>query len=1099
MIKRLDLSGTWRFQEDSQGCGEAERWFHYDLTDSVSIPGIMQAQGFGDAITEDTCFMSSLHDNMWYLREEYKAAQKDGLKVPFLSQPPRHYLGKAWYQTEFEVTGEEAGAYYRLFLECTKWNTKVWVDDEYRGSEMSLCTPHEFRLGRLDAGIHKLTVCVDNGMLLPYRPDGHGVSDALGATWNGMSGRVELYTEPLVYINEVKAIPDYYTKRVKLQIVLHKTTDGEAQLTLSARDTGGICRTEERFTADSEEQTFAIELAYPYDAEEWDEYNPKLYTIEIAANGDGFEDMCSLQFGFRRIEVRDGAFYVNDRMTYFRGTHFGGEFPITGYPATDEAYWERIFGICKKWGLNFIRCHSYCPPEAAFAVADRLGMYIQAECGMWNRFSKENDMLDVLKEETKRIIKYFGNHPSFVMLSPSNEPSGGWYEPLMDWVCFAKKYDDRRLYTMQSGWPIPCPSEEIKNTDYLYYHRSGNGPYAGGTIRNKFGWFGKDYSFSLEGVRLPVICHEMGQWCSYPDFDIIDKFTGYLRPGNYEVFKARAEKMGLLSQNRELVMASGRLQAQMYKEDLEANLRTPKIYGFEMLDLHDYLGQGTALVGLLDAFWDEKGYITADEFKHFCAPAVLLLRKPKFVYETRECLEASLELAYFDRQPLKASNIVWDILDESGQSVESGQFSLERTENGKNIPIGEIKLPLKGLRAPAAYTIRARIEGTDTVNEWRFWLYDTEGQPARSGDAVFTRSYREAMSALGEGKKVLYMPSLSVLDWNCPPLTPQPSFWNSQMGPRWCRGLGLLIDDSHPAFRDFPTKDYEEWQWEEIVRCAKGFNLSDFPEDFRPVVQAIDEWNRSYRMALMWEAKVGEGSLLLISSDLEKASENSPAARQLLNSLLNYVNSEDFAPKTAIDKECFSNCFADTLSLKRHGVRLDFEGSTEEIPEENVKLLINGDPNKMFVVKKCEYPFTVTLSWDTPLPLLGINYMPAQLPRDHRGDIREYEVAARINGSYVTVLKDICPTSFDLHRLMFSIPITTDSVQLRVLSGYGKPDYYEWVEEKDGWHCRKHSFTDNSVAIGGLSLITAGDEWQDMTDNEIVFGEVKTTTVEIDD
>ena len=154
-MRVTDLSGVWRFQEDPRGSGMEEKWFHYTLTDQINIPGIMQAQGYGDDITHDTCWMSSLHDNMWYLREEYKGAQAEGVNVPFLAQPPKHYMGKAWYQREFEVTEEDEGSYFRLFIECAKWNTKVWVDDEYVGGEMSLCAPHEFALGSLSVGEHR--------------------------------------------------------------------------------------------------------------------------------------------------------------------------------------------------------------------------------------------------------------------------------------------------------------------------------------------------------------------------------------------------------------------------------------------------------------------------------------------------------------------------------------------------------------------------------------------------------------------------------------------------------------------------------------------------------------------------------------------------------------------------------------------------------------------------------------------------------------------------------------------------------------------------------------------------------------------------------
>ncbi len=1111
MGSRMDLAGTWRFQTDVRGDGEADKWYLYQLKDSVNIPGIMQAQGYGMDINEDTCFMSSLHDELWYMREEYKCGQEEGIKVPFLAQPPKHYMGKAWYQTDFRVATEDGGLYHELFIECTKWKTKVWVDDECVGEEMSLCAPHRFALGCLKSGDHRLTICIDNGYLLPYRPDGHGVSDALGANWNGMAGDIYIEAKPQVYLEGVKLYPDYDTRTVVVKGAVNKTAAAE-DISKAVIAVGDIS---EEIKLDTCNTEFELKVSYPKDSKEWSEYEPFVHTLELRLTAGEADDIKKLTFGFRKIEVKDGAFFVNDRMTYFRGTHFGGEFPKTGYPSTDVEYWKRIFSICKAWGINFMRCHSYCPPDAAFTAADEVGVYIQAECGMWNRFTMDNGMLDVLKDETKRILDSFGNHPSFVMLSPSNEPAGGWHEPLKEWVRFAKGLDGRRLYTMQSGWPIPCPSEEITDTDYLYYHRSGQGPFIGGTIRNKQGWFGKDYSPSLEGVKLPVICHELGQWCAYPDFDIIDKFEdSYLIPGNYEVFKARAKKMGVLSQNKEFVQASGKFQLQMYKEDLEANFRTPKIYGFELLDLHDYLGQGTALVGLLDAFWDEKGYATPRDFAHFCAPTVLLLRMPKFEYNNTESFVADFEMAHFDKEPFCECAVKWQVRDRADKKVfKSGCFELKSVPLGKNIPVGRIEFDFGDMPLDKAYEVVAWLEkvgeslsydAAKVNNYWNFWLYKSEeviGTECKT--AVFTRSYREAVAALREGKKVLYMPSMSVLEWNCPPLSDRPPFWNNQMGPRWNRGVGLLIDKEHPALKGFTTESYEEWQWEQIVRYGKGFNLEGFPEEFKPVVQTIDEWNRSYRMSLILEANIGEGKLLLVSSDLEKASGKSDAASVLLKSLINYVDSEEFEPVASLDWEVFEKNFADTLSLKRHSIRAEFACPDEPkrpITEEELFKLTEGDPGRMFFAINCGHPAAITLTAPEVLTVKGINYMPAQYHRSHIGDIKDIEIDAFIGDKFVTIYREnALPSSFDLKKLTFSMPVKTDRLRIRILGGFGKARFYDWDEKAEGWTYKKVDFEDRSVSIGALSLDIDDDGWQDMISDEIVYKETKTITVEIDD
>lgn len=73
-------------------------------------------------------------------------------------------------------------------------------------------------------------------------------------------------------------------------------------------------------------------------------------------------------------------------------------------------------------------------------------------------------------------------------------------------------------------------------------------------------------------------------------------------------------------------MASGKLQALCYKAEIEKNFLTNGLAGFQLLGLQDFPGQGTALVGMLDAFWDSKPYFSANEFKRFCNSTVPLIR-----------------------------------------------------------------------------------------------------------------------------------------------------------------------------------------------------------------------------------------------------------------------------------------------------------------------------------------------------------------------------------------------------------------------------------------------------------------------------------------
>ncbi|QHQ59417.1 hypothetical protein Ana3638_00225 [Anaerocolumna sedimenticola] len=764
MVWEYSLHGIWNFRlGDTQtrdvqityteeiNVGNKQEFEETVFKDKIKIPGILQAQGYGEDIKETTPWVSGLHDKLWYQREEYKMAE-DEINIPFLSQPPKHYTGKAWYQRTFDIPKGLEDCIFYFEMECVKWKTSLWLDSQLIGTVTGLCTPHIYCLGELMEGEHSITVCADNHYQYPYRPDGHMVSDALGASWNGMAGKVFIKAVPAVHMENITVFPELETKTASVSVIIrnHTGVNQKAQIQVN-----GIIKSVD---IREELQTVTFEISYPEAADEWDEYTNGLHKVYAELTFHNRTEEKTVTFGFRKIEVKEGGFYINNRPVYFRGTHFGGDFPLTGYPSVKVSDWKKILGTCKAWGLNFIRFHSYCPPEAAFIAADEEGIYLQVECGMWNKFYENCEMNDILWEETKKILITYGNHPSFVMLSPSNEPGGEWYKPLTDWVKKCREIDNRHIYTAQSGWPYPVEPAQIEGTDYVYFHRSGYGIQPGGTIRGDMGWHGKDYRLSLKGIQYPVISHELGQWCSYPDYDVIDKFKGYLKPGNYKTFRESAGKHGVLRKAREFAYLSGKLKVQLYKEEIEANFRTPHLYGFELLDLHDYLGQGTALVGLLNPFWEEKGFVKPEEYRAFCNETVPLLRIKKRVYTTDEVLDCPVEFCHFGRKEMIKAIIYWIILNHKGEAVETGEFPPIDLPLKKNIEIGRLKADLKDLTAPADYEIVIGIRNTSIKNSWPFWLYNTEEKEFHTKEVLYTHSLGKALEVLTLGGKVIYSP-----------------------------------------------------------------------------------------------------------------------------------------------------------------------------------------------------------------------------------------------------------------------------------------------------------------------------------------------------
>jgi beta-galactosidase len=1090
----ISLAGKWCFALDAEDRGIEEAWFYKTLSDEIELPGILQAQGYGNEIGIDTPWNQSLYDKLWFRRKDYeKYIQPGNVKVPFLSQPPRHYLGAAWYQRDIEIPEAWLGRRVELKLERTQWKSTLWIEDREIGSRDSLCTSHVYDLGILPPGKCKLTIRLDNRVLMPYRPDAHSISDAVGNSWNGIAGAIELISTTPVWLEDIRVYPNLLSKSALFKINIGNVTgeNGKGTLMIGDKDL--------EVHWDCNGGYIEYELFLGEDVQAWDDFNPSLQHLTIKLKGDGGDHKREITFGLRELKTEGTDFLLNGRKVYFRGTHDGGCFPLTGYPATAVEAWKKIIKICQNWGLNFIRFHSWCPPEAAFTAADELGFYLQPECGMWNCFHTGSEMEKRLHEETERIIKVYGNHPSFMMLAPSNEPSGDWKECLTSWVERWRIEDSRRLYTAESGWAWPEELHKAKSTDYLYMHRSGYGPH-GGNLRGKTGWLGKDFREALVGVKVPVVAHELGQWCSYPDYDVMEKFTGYLRPYNYEIFRDSLESHNMLHKNKDFAKASGKLQAEIYKEEIEANLRTPHIQGFELLDLHDYLGQGTALVGLLDAFWGEKGHIKPEKFREFCNNTVPLARLYKRVFTNSEKLQAEIEISHFGGEPLKSVVPYWRITDGNGNEIAVGMFKSCDIPLGKNFILGNIKADLSQICTPMNCTLEVGLQGRDIKNSWNFWVYEEKLNMEVPENIIVTKSLKEAETSLMEGKKVLYLPVLSELNWKCPPLETTPVFWNKQMGPTWGRSLGLWCDVKHEALGCFPTDEHQSWQWIDILQGARGINLENFPKKIQPIVQPIDEWNRNYKLALIFECKVGKGELLVCSADIERNLDERISARQLRYSLLKYMNSESFVPEITVNMETIKTLMFDTLIMKKASVKVKSEAVSERFPLVNA---IDGDPNTYWLAGTAadafKYPYEIEMEFPAPTAVSGIVYMPRQNHREHEGDVREYSIKFSSGEDYwKEIIHGELDSSFEPKEILFPEKIVTSKIKFTALSGFSADDIYYWrFNHEKGWLRQKGLHCDNTVSIGEIAAICPDLDLNE--DISIEYKNIKTATAEIDE
>ena len=502
---------------------------------------------------------------------------------------------------------------------------------------------------------------------------------------------------------------------------------------------------------------------------------------------------------------------MNEKPIFLRGTLECCIFPLTGTPPTDEASWEKLYASAREYGMNHLRFHSWCPPEAAFNVADEMGFYVQVELPVWSvTLGKDSATVEFLRAEAKRISKEYGNHPSFCFWSIGNELQYD-FNILASMLGEMKAADDRHLYTTTSftfekghgDWPE-------KQDDFFVTQWTKKGWVRGqGVFNQELPSFDKDFRASIDGMEVPLVTHEVGQYSVYPDLTEIPKYTGTLMPLNFMAVKEDLEKKGLIDKAPQYLQASGKLAAILYKEEIERALKTPGISGFQLLDLHDFPGQGTALVGLLNAFWESKGILTGEEFREFCAPVVPLLRFPKAVYTNNETFEAQIELCNYGKDELKNSTLSWEITAD-GRSLVKGKTPAAALAFGHNGGLGKISFPLQQVTNASKLEVCLSLDGTAYRNRWNVWVYPSSVD-TKWGDVKYTRSYDEAMALLKKGEKVLFNPDWRTLQGIEGKFV--PVFWSPVHFPNQAGTMGVLCNPTHPALADFPTDMHTDWQW----------------------------------------------------------------------------------------------------------------------------------------------------------------------------------------------------------------------------------------------------------------------------------------------
>lgn len=950
---RILLNGKWHVVLEDGTTGQ------------MDLPGTLDENGIGHR---------DVGANQWHPDAVLgNAAGEIDKDAPIATRFTRRHTYEGEARISRKITVPDYGT-DRLFVLAERARAlRLLVDGEACAvfRQGTLSTPYIFELTGAAPGEHEFTFLSDNsypGMPKAAICYSSAATDETQTNWNGILGECSMYTRPQNFIDSLRVYPRAVKKEEKnkaggyvldvcvelapgakkvykdAKIILQSEALAAGELEDTQTLTEIISYSGEGLAeagTDKEENSKTMEIWFRdlplrENVKLWDEDEGNLYEMAVTLdNGMSAEDKggstaeCRTRFGIRSFgDNGSGRLALNGRAIFLRGEANCAEYPETGHPPMTIPEWKEMLLKYRSYGINFVRFHSHCEPEAAFAAADELGMLLQPELSHWDpkdAFETE-ESYRYYRAELVDLLKTYANHPSFVMLTLGNElqAQDEGRERMRELVRTAKRMDPTRLYANGSNafyGEEGCDPESDFYTSQSCKDVVIRGTFSGmrGYLNENYPSADRTYDEAMAEIRKeyqkPVFSFEVGQFEVLPDFEELESFHGISDPVNLKLIKKRVEERGLLPTWEKYVEATGELSRLAYREEIEAAMRTRELSGISLLGLQDFPGQGTALVGMMNSHLEPKPYDFArpERFREFFQECRILVKLPHYTYEAGERLIAEVEAANFGKGNIEGV-FCWTLagkmsVSENGNcepaEIKSKNTVIATGEDteiticrpGSYTEVGSLDIPLDFVEKNTALTLKVRIG--DSISAYPIWVY-RKTTPVCPENVYETRAFDvKTREILQNGGRVYLSPDADKESLpNSIKTQFTTDFWSVGTFADQEGGMGQLIDTEHPIFKEFPTDFHTDWQWW-IMATKRAVIL---PHPMKTIITEMDSYAFLRPMAQMIEFRCLKGKVLLSTMELHK-SQQYPEVRALQASIYTYLSGENFEPAEEITEE----------------------------------------------------------------------------------------------------------------------------------------------------------------------------------------------------